>query len=207
MREPESLSRNSPKRRRCEYTLEQFSALKLPSASKTISEVLGDSYEGPFMKHYNQVAATYELRFQGLEPALRKLDLMLAGKDEALVRTAGRVKKQTLSLKKASSLDPRSLQGRPRRPVFELSNAAGWETVPHTPERLSANSATEDRAAPGGSGAQVRAFTECHETANRVIDVWIPELVPVFDKLNALLAAAEAPTGVSATKSGFIAQS
>src|SRR5690349_24447980 len=124
---------------------------------------MGDTYEDPFMKHYNQVAASYELRFQGLEPALRKLDLMLAGNDEALVQAAGRVKKQTLSLKKASSLDTRSLAGRPRRPVFELSNAAGWETVPHTPERIIANSPTEGRAAPGGSNARVRAFTECHE--------------------------------------------
>src|SRR5689334_15727844 len=79
-----------------EYSLEEFMRMKLPENSQLIDMQLGNNFIGPFSKRLRMLSATYNVHFPELEPAFRKLDLILASGDKELVEAALRIDNLTI---------------------------------------------------------------------------------------------------------------
>ena len=186
-------SKKPAKQKTREYTLAQFMKMTLPEASKMVDKKLGNAFTGPFTKHYNQLAATYNVRFPQLQPAFRKLDLLLASDDRALIKAAARMKDLTiqkiLEPKTVEDIRASSRAGR-GHDGFTLARAGQWINEPDGPW------SDDERAGPGSGASSGRAsgapplmaLSHCHEEVRVAHGVWIPELAGVFEKLNRLLA-------------------
>jgi len=176
-----------------EYSLEKFMKMKLPENSKLIDKKLGSNFVGPFSKRLRRLTASYNVHFPELEPAFRKLDLILASGDKELVEAALRIDDLTIdNLIKNNAvellLEPKDEIR--KKDVYLLTNDAGWETWPHESERIASQLGSESETNERKTQVRHAAFTECHETVGEEYNIWIPEFVEVFKQIDKLLVGA-----------------